>query len=207
MAIRGILSAIKGMEDMDSDLSNAFSDPDMSLVDYNKDPNIAKLAAEIVANNTAVLNAGINMRNKAIKGIVLAILALFIGNIGLFAVGLVNALIYVAREFIVKTDLKWTLENIDNVNRTLDQINSDAPEMKMNALGKIKQPTGELCRRESEYTYSNEYQNEWITGGNTNTEEIGGWNQGIASDEEVAEYIRQNFNRDASVRRMAGGLN
>ena len=207
MAIRGILSAIKGMEDMDSDLSNAFSDPDMSLVDYSKDPNIAKLAAEIVANNIAVLNAGINMRNKAIKGIVLAILALFIGNIGLFAVGLVNALMYVAREFIVKTDLEWTLDNIDNVNRTLDQINSDAPEMKMNALGRIKQPTGELCRRECEYTYSNEYQNEWITGGNTNTEEVGGWNQGIASDEEVAEYIRQNFNRDASVRRMAGGLN
>lgn len=207
MAIKGILSAIKGMTSMDNDLTNAFSDPSMSLVDYSNDESIKALAAEIVANNTAVLNAGDKMRNKAIKGIVLAVLSLFIGNIGLFAIGLVNALIYVARVQIIKTDLKWYLDNIDNVNRTLDKINSDAPEMKMNALGKIKQPTGELCRRETEYTYSNEYQNEWITGGNTNTEEIGGWNQGIASDEEVAEYIRQNFNRDASVRRMAGGLN
>ena len=77
----------------------------------------------------------------------------------------------------------------------------------MDALGKIKRPTGELCRRESEYTYSNEYQNEWTSGGNTNAEEVGGWNRGIASDEEVAEYIRQNFNRDETVRRLAGGLN
>lgn len=207
MAIKGIISSIKGMTDMDNDLTNAFSDPSMSLVDYSNDESIKALAAEIVANNTAVLNAGDKMRNKAIKGIVLAVLSLFIGNVGLFAIGLVNALIYVARVQIIKTDLKWYLDNIDNVNRTLDKINSDAPEMKMNALGRIKQPTGELCRRETEYTYSNEYQNEWITGGNTNTEEVGGWNQGIASDEEVAEYIRQNFNRDASVRRMAGGLN
>ena len=207
MAIKGIISSIKGMTSMDNDLTNAFSDPSMSLVDYSNDESIKALAAEIVANNTAVLNAGDKMRNKAIKGIVLAVLSLFIGNVGLFAIGLVNALIYVARVQIIKTDLKWYLDNIDNVNRTLDKINSDAPEMKMNALGRIKQPTGELCRRETEYTYSNEYQNEWITGGNTNTEEIGGWNQGIASDEEVAEYIRQNLNRDATVRRMAGGLN
>lgn len=207
MAIKGIISSIKGMTGMDNDLTNAFSDPSMSLLDYSNDPSIKALAAEIVANNTAVLNAGANMRNKAIKGIILAIMGLFVGSVGLFAVGLVNALIYAARVQIVKTDLKWYLDNIDNVDRTLDRINSDAPEMKMNALGNIKQPTGELCRRETEYTYSNEYQNEWASGGNTNAEEVGGWNRGIASDEEVAEYIRQNFNRDETVRRLAGGLN
>ena len=209
MAIKGIISSIKGMTDMDNDLTNAFSDPSMSLVDFSNDESIKALAVAIVSENSnqAVLNAGAKMRNKAIKGIVLAILGLFVGDVGLFAVGLVNALIYAARVQIIKTDLKWYLDNIDNVDRTLDRINSDAPEMKMNALGNIKQPTGELCRRETEYTYSNDYQNEWITGGNTNAEEVGGWNRGIASDEEVAEYIRQNFNRDASVRRLAGGLN
>ena len=209
MAIKGIISSIKGMTEMDNDLSNAFADQNMSLVDFSNDESIKALAVAIVSENSnqAVLNAGDKMRNKAIKGIVLAILGLFVGDVGLFAVGLVNALIYAARVQIIKTDLKWYLDNIDNVDRTLDRISSDAPEMKMNALGNIKQPTGELCRRESEYTYSNEYQTEWTSGGNTNTEEVGGWNQGIASDEEVAEYIRQNFNRDGVVRRFAGGLN
>ena len=209
MAIKGIISSIKGMADMDNDLSNAFADQNMSLVDFSNDESIKALAVAIVSENgnQAVLNAGDKMRNKAIKGIVLAIMGLFVGDVGLFAVGLVNALIYAARVQIIKTDLKWYLNNIDNVDRTLDRINSDAPEMKMDALGKIKRPTGELCRRESEYTYSNEYQNEWTSGGNTNAEEVGGWNRGIASDEEVAEYIRQNFNRDETVRRLAGGLN
>lgn len=205
-AIKGLIASIKDFRGNEM-LASQLTDANHNLVDYFNDPENRRNAVEIMAESN-LYAAGSNLKNKAIKAAVLSLLGLLVGDISLFAIGVIQGIITAARYAIAYGVLEEARAFGDDAAKLIEMISQD------NGTGTVLQPMEQMATPirgltlgEARYAYANEYEASWQKGGNYNTEDVGGYNAGIGSEEEYANYIAENIARDPVTRRWANELN
>lgn len=182
---------------------------DKTIAEMVSNPEIRQACIELADKERLLFeNAGkeYDLQNKTIKDFVKMFAFLLTGNI-LFAAFYGFKLVY---NLIKLGSYSTEPEIIDENGRGIDKMFDKSfwetddgtvlpPEFILEYQGLVK-------KFKERANYENLYGRDWQEGGNLNEETAEGYNYGVGSEEEIADYIRSNINRDRVARRLAQGL-
>ena len=181
---------------------------DVPMEELIDDPAIRQACIELVEKERKLYaDAGkmVDLENKIIKDLIKMFAFLLTGAIPLAFFYSIKLTVNLIRLASYSTEPEINGENELDWNKLMSPDTYDTddgtvmPEPYIAAYMK-------LIKKFRETKYENLYGRDFVEGGNQNVENAEGYNYGVGSEEEIANYIRNNVNKDRVARRLAQGL-
>ena len=182
---------------------------DKTIAEMVSNPEIRQACVELAEKEDLLFkDAGkvFDLQNQTIKDLVKMFAFLLTGNVIMgawYAFKLIYNLIKLgsySTEPVIKD------ENGRGIDKMFDKSFWETDDGTVLPPVFILECQGLVKKFKERANYENLYGRDWQEGGNLNEETAEGYNYGVGSEEEIADYIRSNINRDRVARRLAQGL-
>lgn len=182
---------------------------DKTIAEMVNNPEIRKACVELAEKENLLFEGAgksFDLQNKIIKDFVKMFAFLLTGNV-LFVAYYAFKLVYnLIKLSSYSTEPEYIDENGRGIDKMFDKSFWETDDGTVLPPEFILEYQGLVKKFKERANYENLYGRDWQEGGNLNEETAEGYNYGVGSEEEIADYIRSNINRDRVARRLAQGL-